>query len=67
MKMAIFGAQAPKCEKKPSNPTSTSVIGTMYGQNAGKGKTRGATASTAHRPQYQGLLQAPRLSEIFDH
>ena len=28
--------------------------------------TRGRTANTNHRPQYPGLLQAPRLSEIYD-
>lgn len=70
MKMVILGASAPKCDKKPQNPTSASMVGTMSGSNATGGArlaSRGATAGAPHRPQYQGLLQAPRLSEIFDH
>ena len=34
MKMAIFGAKAPNCDKKPNNPTSNSQVGTMSGQTA---------------------------------
>lgn len=34
MKMAIFGASAPKCENKPQKPTQTSNVGTMVGQAA---------------------------------
>ena len=56
MKMVILGATAPKCDKKPNNPTSTSRIGTMYGSNP-KGhvtrKTCGPkSAVPGHRPQY---------------
>lgn len=32
--MVIKGASAPKNEKKPKNPTSSSTIGTMVGQKA---------------------------------
>lgn len=71
MKMVILGAKAPSCGKKPNNPTSASVVGTMVGQSASQKvqatRSRGATFHGAHRHAYQGLLQAPRLSEIFDH
>ena len=69
MKMVVLGATAPKCDKKPSNPTSTSVVGTMVGSRAGTkpGQVRDAVVDAQHCPQYQGLLEAPKLSEIFDH
>jgi hypothetical protein len=38
MKMVILGASAPKCGSKPSNPTSSSKVGTMIGQAAGDSK-----------------------------
>jgi hypothetical protein len=52
MKMVILGASAPKCDKKPGNPTSTSKVGTMIGSVAGEKKlARGSTvAAAAHRP-----------------
>jgi len=68
MKMVILGAQAPKCDRRPQNPTSSAHVGTMQGQQV-RAKTGDRSSATAagHRPAYQGLLQAPRLSEIFDH
>lgn len=75
MKMVIRGAQAPKCDKRPVNPTSTTAVGTMSGSGAG-GKLRGVSnkdqgaarksVSSFHQPQYQGLLQAPRVDITSD-
>ncbi len=49
MKMVILGAQAPKCDKKPQNPTSSSKIGTMHGTHVkGKNAARLQTAE-GHR------------------
>jgi len=64
MKMVILGAQAPKCETKPQNPTSTSRVGTMTGHAAsGLRATNkgGKKDAVMHRQQYQGLLQAPKI------
>jgi len=33
MKMVIMGASAPKCQTKPKNPTSSTLVGTMIGSN----------------------------------
>ena len=67
MKMVVRGAQAPKCDTKPTNPTSAARVGTMSGQAAGKLGPKGSVAVTDHKQQYQGLLQAPRIPGIFDH
>jgi len=29
MKMVILGGQAPKCDRRPQNPTSSAHVGTM--------------------------------------
>ena len=67
MKMVILGASAPKCDSKPSNPTSSSQVGTMAGSVMVKKGARGSTAMVGHRTAYQGLLQAPKIPGIFDH
>jgi hypothetical protein len=67
MKMVILGAQAPMCDKKPTNPTATSQVGTMSGSVVLKKGARGNTSMHGHKPQYQGLLQAPKIPGIFDH
>jgi hypothetical protein len=36
MKMVIMGASAPKCQTKPKNPTSSTLVGTMVGSNENK-------------------------------
>lgn len=63
MKMVILGAQAPKCESKPSNPTSTTAYGTMIGQATSQNKLNRDISFTkkdkVHKHQYQGLLNPP--------
>ena len=34
--MVIMGSSAPKCQTKPKNPTSSTLVGTMVGSNENK-------------------------------